>query len=276
MTGTPSHDDVYRGMFPEHEPVFVLGAARSGTSIVCDGLRFGAGIPGCREGYVYSTAYLVMTHLEARWQEIGPGLEHLAGVDAEDADYKRALSRFDVDDLLRHVLRFFHDLSVEGDARMWVDKTPDLYMVHATPILCRAYPRARFVFVRRNGLDVLDSRRRTHPEMSFEEGCADWVSVMTDWSRARALVEGRYLEVDQRDVALRGAEESRRLGEFLELDAGQVQGMTDHFSRERPGRTSKRSYSEELRLDSVDWKDEERTAFERMCLPTMELYGYSW
>ncbi|MDA0935254.1 MAG: hypothetical protein O3C51_17560, partial [Planctomycetota bacterium] len=74
----------FRDLFPDAEPIFVVGAARSGTTIVGNGLRFGAGIPGNREGFVYTTAYLMLATLDERWQQIGPGIQHMADEDRGD------------------------------------------------------------------------------------------------------------------------------------------------------------------------------------------------
>src|SRR5690606_5546766 len=143
---------------------------------------------------------LLMTALDRYWREIGPPLERLAQDGRGDPDTERSLAAFALDGLLRDVLRHFHALATAHGEERWVDKTPDVYMVHATPILAQAYPRARFVFCRRSGVDVIDSRRRTHPEMTFAENCADWARILSDWQLARQHVEGRFVEVDQHDV----------------------------------------------------------------------------
>lgn len=264
----------YEGMFPDSEPIFVLGAARSGTSIVCDALRHGAGLPGNRESYLFSTAYLLMSHLDGSWKRIGPGPERSAHANRGDPARERALTRFEFGAFLRHCLRHFHALSTPGGERVWVDKTPDLYMVHVTPILAAAYPRGRWVFMKRNGVEVLDSRRRTIPEMTFEEACRDWAMVMRDWQRARPYVEGRSIEVDQRDVAVRSEGTGARLGAFLRLDEEQQRRVVEAFRSQRPGRTTTRAYDEVLMLDDAEWPDEEKDTFRRICSDAMREFGY--
>lgn len=269
-----SEAGLFEGMFPESEPVFVLGAARSGTTIVGDALRFGARIPGCREGFLYSTAYLLMTHLDARWQVIGPGLEHFAAEDRGDPQRERALARFEFGELLRTMLRHFHALAAPRGERIWLDKTPDIYMVHATPILAAAYPRGRWVFMKRNGIEVLDSRRRTHPEMTFEAGCRDWALVMQDWLRARGHVEGRFLEIDQREVATEPGAVAQRLATFLRLDDARRGGIAGVFAAERPGRTTTRDYAEVLTLEAARWSAAEKATFRGTCAAAMQAWGY--
>jgi len=265
----------FRDLFPDAEPIFVVGAARSGTTIVGNGLRFGAGIPGNREGFVYTTAYLMLATLDERWQQIGPGIQHMADEDRGDPRRERASSRFDFDALRRDVLRHFHAIAPPNGERVWVDKTPDIYMVHATPILASAYPRGRWIWVQRNGIEVLDSRRRTHPEMTFEAGCRDWAMVVGDWQRARKLVAGRCLEIDQREVATDGTGTAERIAEFLGLGAEAAAGIAEVFGRDRPGRTTTRDYRSALGLEDTDWSEEERAMFRTICGNAMAAAGYA-
>ncbi len=261
------------GMFPDARPIFVVGAARSGTSIVGDALRFGAEIPGTREGFLYSTAYLLLTHLDQVWSRIGPGLDYFAAEDRGDPVRERAIARFDFRALQADVLRHFHQLSSQGE-QVWLDKTPDVYMVHVSPILAAMYPQARWVWVQRNGVEVLDSRRRTHPEMTFAEGCDDWAGVVRDWYRASRAFEGRWIAVDQRDVAVSGPEVAARLATFLGLDAAQQRGVAQTFATHRPGKTMQRSFGDVLTLDRVDWPEEQKQTFRARCREAMELAGY--
>ena len=262
------------GMFPDSRPIFVVGAARSGTTIVGDALRFGAGIPGAREGFVYSTAYLLLTQVDELWQRIGPRLERLVEDDGDDPDNQRAIARFDFRAYQAHCLRHFHELSSQGE-EVWIDKTPDVYMVHASPILAAMYPRARWVWVQRNGIEVLDSRRRTHPEMTFAEACRDWASVVGDWHRVRAGLTGRWLGVEQREVGVAGAAVARRLADFLGLSDEQRAGIERTFGTHEPGRTTKRSFDEVLTLASAPWPDEQKAVFREVCADAMALAGYS-
>lgn len=271
---TVSLDANFAGMFPDARPIFVLGAARSGTSIVCDGLRFGAGIPGTREGFLFSTAYLLMTNVDALWQRIGPGLQYFADEDRGDPKRERALSRFDFHSYQRHCLRHFHELSTPNGERVWIDKTPDIYMVHAVTMLGAAYPQARWVWVQRNGIEVLDSRRRTHPEMTFTEGCRDWATVVNDWHRVRPLIADRWLEVDQRAVATHGPQTAAQLARFLGLDAKQQDGIAETFATHRPGKTMKRSFEQTLTLDNAEWPDDEKATFREICAGAMSQAGY--
>lgn len=262
-----------KGMFPDARPIFVVGAARSGTSIVCDALRFGAQIPGTREGFLYSNAYLLLTYLDQAWSQIGPGLSDFAAKDRGDPVRERAIARFDFRALQADLLRHFHQLSSQGE-QVWLDKTPDIYMVHVSPILAAMYPQARWVWVQRNGVEVLDSRRRTHPEMTFAEGCDDWASVVRDWYRASGAFEGRWITVDQREVAVSGPKVAARLASFLVLDDAQQRGIAKTFATHQPGKTMGRRFDEVLTLDRADWPEEQKQTFRARCREAMALAGY--
>lgn len=273
-TVTLTLNENYRDLFPDACPIFVLGAARSGTSIVGDALRFGAGIPGTREGFLFSTAYLLITNIDALWQKIGPPLQYFADEDRGDAKRERALSRFDFHEYQRHCLRHFHQLA-SRDGQTWIDKTPDIYMVHAVPILAAAYPKARWIWVQRNGIEVLDSRRRTHPEMTFAEGCNDWAQVVTDWHRVRGLLGDRWIQVDQREVVNDPEAAAARQQEFLGLDEEQRSGIVETYRTKRPGKTMQRDLTAVLTLASAEWPDEQKVQFREICAEAMQAAGYS-
>lgn len=264
----------FGGLFPDSRPIFVVGPARSGTTIVGEAIRDGGGLPGFHEGFLFTTAYLFLTAIDARWDLIGPGVEHFREDGRESRSSRRALVRFDYDAFRAHVLRHFHELSTAAGETTWVDKTPDVYMLHAMPILASAYPRARIVFVRRNGIDVVRSRLRTHQEMAFEESCRDWATIMLGWMSLRDHLEGRAVEVEQRDVAVAPEEVARSLGAFLDFDDDQTAGIARAFATRHPGRTSTRDPQERPALGDTSWSAEQRAAFRTICGGAMTLFGY--
>lgn len=264
----------FGGLFPESRPIFVVGPARSGTSALGEALRLGAGLAGFHEGFLFSTAYLLLTALEERWDRIGPGVEHFRKDGAESAESRRSLVRFSFDELRRTFLTWFHDLSTAEGESVWVDKTPDVYMVHALPMLIAAYPRGRVLFVRRHGVRVIDSRTRTHPEMTFEQNCVDWTRVMADWLAVRSHIGERGMEVEQADLVRRPDAVGDSLAEFLALSADQALGIARVLKTRHPGQTIRQGAPLAPALTDVDWSDEQRGVFARVCGPVMQRYGY--
>lgn len=47
--------------------------------------------------------------------------------------------------------------------KIWVDKTPDPRMIKCVPRLKRAWPNAKFIFVKRRGIENLESRIKKFP-----------------------------------------------------------------------------------------------------------------
>lgn len=264
----------FGGLFPDHRPIFVLGPARSGTTIVGDALRLGAGIPGFHEGFLFTTAYQFLSALDERWDLIGPAIEHFGRDGAESESSRRALSRFDYDTFRAHVLRHFHELSTAGGEITWVAKTPDILMVHAVPMLAAAYPGARFVFVRRHGIDVIASRLRTHPEMTFTESCRDWAAIMLDWRSVRRFLGGRSFDVEQHEIARAPHTVAATLGRWLEFDEEQSEGIARVFTTRFPARTSARDLATPTLLSDTGWSVEQAEAFRIECGAAMDAYGY--
>jgi hypothetical protein len=264
----------FGGLFPESRPIFVLGPARSGTSALGEALRLGANLPGFHEGFLFSTAYLLLTALEDRWDRIGPGVEHFRRDGADSDESRRSLVRFSFDDLRRAFLTWFHELSTADGERVWVDKTPDIYMVHALPMLIAAYPRGRVLFVRRHGVRVIDSRTRTHPEMTFEQNCRDWARVMVDWLAVRSHVGERAMEVEQADLVQQPDAVGETVAEFLALSSEQAKGIARVLKTRHPGQTVREGAPLAPGLADVDWSTEQRGVFARVCGPVMQQYGY--
>ena len=59
------------GLYPDVRPIFVLGSYSSGTTILCDAIRRGAGIPGYGEGWLHPVAYTLINRLPEMWHELG-------------------------------------------------------------------------------------------------------------------------------------------------------------------------------------------------------------
>jgi len=260
-------------LFPEREPVFVLGAARSGTSIVADMLRLGAGLPGSWEGHLFHVAYLLLGEVERLWGTVGPPFEHFARDRRPDRDPERAVALFDVDELKRDVLRHFDGLCLQAYGPRWLDKTPERHMLHACPMLMGAYPAARFLFVHRNGIRVVESRQITHPEMSFAEACADWAGITRDWLTHRRRLGSRFLPLAYEEVVAEPEATCRAIAGHVGLSEDDVPAMLDVMATRNISPTSD-DPSAPRRLSDTAWSADQRKVFRSICGEAMTGLGY--
>jgi hypothetical protein len=252
--------------YPAARPIFVLGGYSSGTTVMCDGLRHAVGIPGWGEGWLYATAHQIINRLPGAWDALG------FQADAEG----KAISQFEVAELQRHVLDFFHAMSMRLGVDRWVDKTPGVMQFHACELLLPAYPHAQFVFMRRNGLRVVQSRINVLKSVGFEQHCRDWRQIMQDYGRYRERFGDRILEVDQLDVAAVPQDTARRVGEFLALTQGQSQALGSYFAERRPRHSNPTPDDAVAHLDNLDWSREQKQTFRDVCGPQMERWGYDY
>ena len=136
------------------------------------------------------------------------------------------------------------------------------------------WPDARVVFVRRRGLENVESRRRKFPEQEFVGHCRDWTDAMLTWHELKgAIPESQRLEIDQHDIVSDRAATTERLAGFLEFDSTQRDRLREYFATSAPERTS--ADWQPLALDELSWSDDQRAQFVEICGPAMAAFGYS-
>ena len=149
-------------------PVFILGAARSGTSILMKAMKEGALLPGLNEGHVLP---LLMKFLEVTDR-------YYSKYEEEAISPFMVLSsvpRNRLEDRMKFLFRELQENLHHGG--VWVDKTPGADMILLAPVLLEIWPNARFIFAKRRGLENLISRRRKFPDRAFEQECRKWGRV---------------------------------------------------------------------------------------------------
>jgi hypothetical protein len=175
-------------------PVFVLGAPRSGTTAVALALMDAASYAGYGEGQVIDLLVLLQHALsrfyEGRTNEImRPGRGTMLGRIPEEYFSNGIFALFA--EAIRQIF----------PSRRWCDKTPTADMIWAAPSLARIWPNAKFVFLKRRGLENLLSRTRKFPGFPFDDQCLGWTACMEAWRAVRDGLAGRALELDQHFLA---------------------------------------------------------------------------
>src|SRR5262249_44515539 len=119
---------------PQHEvarfrsPVFILGAPRSGTTILANALRK-AGYFGYDEGHLLSALTPIRRAIAHHYVDYG----------GEESG--QLLFRLTREDLLENISLLFKRLQSQLNYKEpWLDKTPDVDMIRAVPMLSRLWP----------------------------------------------------------------------------------------------------------------------------------------
>lgn len=247
-------------------PVLVVGAARSGTTAVGDGLRKAMGLTGYGECHTLPLLaalaasidrYYVSPNAAAASATEGVLLSHV-----EAAEWRARAAR-----ATRSV---YHNLH-RGP---FVDKTPGAEMLDALPLGMSIWPQARVVFCRRRGLENLESRRRKFPGEEFVGHCKDWSAVMLKWrALERGLPRPQRVEIDQHELATDPASAAERLARFLGLESAQQSVLREHLETQAPERTT--DDWRPVDFDALAWSETERSQFVEICGGAMDAFGYS-
>jgi hypothetical protein len=263
-------DDAERFFALDLPPVFVVGAARSGTTWVYDVLATHPEVAGVLESFLFSTG-----------RGVG-GLVNLLDRPGLAAGMRRFVP---TDDLARQLRGFTAGLlgrTVEPGRRLLVEKSGE----HARSMqgIWHLFPDARFVHVLRDGRDVvvsaLAAQRSWAPTWarSTYRAAREWGAIAQAATDSGATRPNQFLEVRYEELRADPVAGYRALYEFcgLPYDDGLLAHVVDcnDFARQYPG-----GENEFRRGGRVgDWRMRFRRAdvvqFLRAAGPTLVRFGY--
>ncbi len=249
-------------------PVFVLGAARSGTSALGLALEKGTRYRGFSEGHIFDLsirlAHAVNAHFDKKDQWI-PAKDcasyHLGQIG-------HAWVKAETLELIRRMAAGF-------TTPFWFDKTPTYEMVASVPVLAEAWPNARFIFMKRRGLENLRSRIRKFTVGNFAGKCRDWNIIMSSWRAVREMVQGKFVELDQRTLAESPDAAAASVGQLLNLDNSEIESFASVLRNERPEATGP-LWNYVADVSELDWSAEQLETFRQTCGAEMDAYGYTY
>ncbi len=255
-------------MIPPHKqrPIFILGSARSGTTITTQALQAGAGVNGYQEGHFLSLLHALHETVD----------DHFSIKEPLRNNDRHAIAHLERSEVWERIVdatcSSFNALVSEP---VWLDKTPDAPMILAVPHLLSYWPRARFVFVTRRGIENISSRLRKFPHVGFEHHCVIWAHTMASWLNIRGDLGDCFIEVEQRDIALHPEPTALKLAKFLGMSEVQSTGMCQIFKSRRPQKTTETSENEVRGIQQFGWSDEQIGTFRRVCGDINRLMGYT-
>jgi hypothetical protein len=239
--------------------LFIMGSARSGTSITYSAVRHVVGIDGHGEGHVIPIFTRMIDQFNTYAQEFSSDPGTLAS-ELDTRQIRRLLSGY---------VSQFYRLVYKGQS--FVDKTPGAASLLSVPFIRESFPDARIIVTRRTGVEVVQSFQLKFG-LEFQQACHAWVDFMEALLKSRKL-ELDLLEIDQYDLTNSAAATGERLAEYLGRPerAGE---LADFFSRQRIEQTSKHNWRQRLTMEAANWSDAEKDTFRRICGPNMEAFGY--
>jgi hypothetical protein len=247
----------------ESAPVFILGSPRSGTSAMAAALRAGTRYRGFNEGHLLQLLPALLGAVSQHYQELGVALEQ----DTMLATLPQPYIEAQIGQMFLEITR------ARYETPYWIDKTPSNAMIQAAPLFAALWPKARFIFMMRRGIENVASRLRKFQQLDFEAHCRSWADAMLLWSKVRNDLTDRYLEVDQLTMAREPAKTGEKLARLLDLNEVEIGKVSAELASRRPEQTGG-SADEVLSLTRTGWSDHNQLLFRQICGPMMQLYRY--
>jgi hypothetical protein len=194
----------------EKAPLFIVGAARSGTTWVHDIYKAHPLVAAAFETWLFTERGLGIFFTETHFPSPNSGLGRL-------------MSRDDMLEISRKLAREVLSKAIQDEARFLVEKSPN-HLFHAA-LIREIFPNARFLHVLRDGRDVSVSVRAAVNSWQPSWGNSFGRSVAShaaSWeisiSRARSLKERigeDFMEIRYEDLRRQPFENYARLFDFL-------------------------------------------------------------
>ena len=123
-------------------------------------------------------------------------------------------------------------------------------------------------------MDNVQSKIKKFSDRSLEEHCREWADCNLAWQRTRENLDGNFVEFDFYDLATDPEGTARKIGDYIQLSDEEVAAFSGYLVSKRPQAQADRDLTKFLKLSEVDWTDEEKEIFERICGPVGEMMGY--
>jgi hypothetical protein len=245
-----------------HRPVFILGAARSGTSAIVQALSATTPYKGQEEGHFLDIMAALSVTVRTFYARKADEMHRNTMIGRVPVDFVRGG--------LKHIaITAARQLFPDGH---WVEKTPNSDMVHIAPLLREIWPNARFIFMKRRGIENVQSRSKKF-SYAFVRNCQEWAQAMEAWIAVRAHLSGAALEMDQYFLYHQAEQAASAIAGLLRLSEVEQARLAVMLRHAQPQRQGDR-VAETTSLAETGWDQEKVEIFEKVCAPMMDAFGY--
>jgi len=250
----------------EIKPIFILGSGRSGTSVITGALKTGGDIPGFNEGHFLP----LMTFLIKETNRFFQGKKNLR------KDERHMITHINQQVIEDEIISIFRkQCEAICQEKIWLDKSPDAAMIKAVPYLKKAWPKGRYLYAKRRGIENIISRLKKFPHVEFEKHCIMWAECMESWLNVKEKIAECSIEIEQREIALNPEKTAKKIGEFLELEQEKIERIADIFANKRPQSTGGVEKEEAIDIKEAGWTNEQIQIFRKYCGEISQKFGYS-
>jgi sulfotransferase family protein len=245
---------------PTNLQVFILGPARSGTSITYYAMREIFGLSGDGESHVMPIFQRILHDFRTYQRNFAENDSNVTAASLYPIDFRHHI--------VQYIRTFYARKYPEAQ---WVDKTPGDEAILGAPLIQETFPSAKVICTRRTGIEVVQSFRAKFSSQ-FAEACQAWALSMNALLKSRESCP-HLLEVDQFDMTNAPEEVARAMTDYLGAPE-RWRAMAEFFRHQRTDRLSSHDWSQRLTLRNTDWSDEERTLFVAACGELMQKFDY--
>ena len=248
--------------------LFIVGSQRSGTTQMFNLFNKVVGYHGDGESHLWSS-------MHACWDTLDESVAGMGGT-SSPAYQGFTIGKVGVDHIKSEMAAVLINIYTARFGDQWIDKTPGVKMIKAIPMLSKIFPDAKFIFMKRRGIENVMSKQRRFKKQPLQIACSEWADSMRAWTYVRKAVQGRYIEIDQQAMAISPNEVALQLCTFLGSDNTLTQKAAYFLENARSEQTSQGVQARTLALCDTGWNDEEQSLFIETCAAMMVSYGYSF
>jgi hypothetical protein len=247
--------------------LLIVGAPRTGSSFIVRALTHAAGFAGMSEGHVtplIAAVDRIVVQYYAYMQTKG-----LLSI------RENTIANIPQDRLRRELLRTFErfDRGLFPFARRVLDKTVNAEAIAALPLLLNAWPGARILYLKRDGVENVISAEN-YFKVSLDEACANWTNCAAEWDLVKPLLpEDSYLELDHLQVTDSPGTVTARLATHLNLSGRARRRLLNYLDRDTQEWLALRKRRPPLA--ELNWSPERLRRFLSICGEQMIKQGYA-
>jgi hypothetical protein len=243
---------------PANLQVFILGSARSGTSITYYAMHEILGLPGTGESHVIPIFQRIIHSFYTHQQSF--------------QDPEVLAQRLITADFRRYILDYIRTFYQSAyPTSCWVDKTPGDEAIFGAPLIRQAFPLAKLICTKRSGVEVVESFRAKF-SAPFEAACRAWAGSMDALLATRATCPD-LLELDQYDMTNSPDAIARDLTNYLGIPE-KKEALAGFFREKRTDQLSSHDWRWRRTMADTGWSEEERKFFVTTCGELMRKFDY--
>jgi len=243
-------------------PFFIVGCARSGTTMLRDILRVHPNLACPEETHFFrwsdpfGTSRFEKNYINSNVIKIQQGMDGISDMEfhelMDESDTRKTLSE-------KYAALFLIKQGKENCR--WFDKTPQ--NVYGMLLLSAVFPDAKFIHIYRNPLNVIASllEGAVMPIQPLKGAINYWTEAMLIINEYKRAWPERVFEIEYEDFTLHPRDRLNDLLNFIKEDPGLMNNTLDFIHREQ------NKYKEKLTSDQIE-------LIKRECEPFYTQYNY--